>query len=80
MMTTRMKTCKMIVKKRKRRKTVKTLKMMIVMRLKPLSSTRKRTFKLSKSGAAATLKLSKRPRSKKVDGNLMAIARTRPGL
>ena len=74
-----MKTCRMALKKRRSRKTVRTLRMMIVMREKPQSSTRRRTFRSSKSDAAATQKLSKRPRSKKVDGNLTATARTRLG-
>ena len=74
-----MKTCKMALKRKRSRKTVKTLKMMIVMRMMARSSTRRRMFKSNKLGAAATPKLSKRPRSKKVDGNLTAIVRTRLG-
>ena len=75
-----MKTCKMALKRRRSRKTVRTLKMMIVMRMMAKSSTRRRTCKSNKLGAAATPKLSRRPRSKRVDGNLTAIARTRLGL
>ena len=74
-----MKTCKMALKRRRNRKTVKTLKMMIVKRMMARSSTRRRTFKSNKSDAAASPKLSRRPRSKRVDGNLTAIGRTRPG-